>query len=72
MTKSAQFDKLQDSPGSLAGKLHGHGAAIDALAKRFDGMGGTLAKCRSDLDQIAADIEYLENFTPGAAPRRLQ
>lgn len=53
--------------GTLAKRLS-LGAA--ELTKQYDVVGGTLAKARSQLDQIAADVEYLENFTPGSLPRR--
>jgi hypothetical protein len=59
------LDKLQGS--ATAAQLS---VGADTLNKSFDGMGGTLAKARGQLDQIAADVEYLENFTPGAPPRR--
>jgi hypothetical protein len=62
-----QLDKLQG--GGTADQLS---AGTDALNKSFDVMGGTLAKCRTQLDQIAADVEFLQNFTPGTLPRRLQ
>jgi hypothetical protein len=59
------LDKLQ---GSTAAAQLSVGA--DTLNKGFTAMGGTLAKARGQLDQIAADVEYLENFTPGSPPRR--
>jgi hypothetical protein len=59
------LDKLQGS--TSAAQLS---AGADTLNKSFDAIGGTLAKARSQLAQIAADVEYLENFTPGAPPRR--
>jgi hypothetical protein len=45
---------------------------VTVLSKRFDGLGGTVAGLQKRVDQIAADVEYLENFTPGMPPRRLQ
>ncbi len=61
---------LRPQLGKLLGGTDHLSAGTDALNKSFDAMGGTLAKCRSQLDQIAADVEYLQNFTPGAPPRR--
>jgi hypothetical protein len=54
-------------------KLHGNGmaAAVDALAKSYDAMGGTLAKTQVHLNQLAADVEFLENFQPGQPLRRM-
>jgi hypothetical protein len=46
---------------------------LTALEKRWwDGLIENASSMRKRLDQIAADVEYLENFTPGAPPRRLQ
>jgi hypothetical protein len=61
------LDKLHAS--TTAAQLS---AGADALNKRFDGMGGTVADMRKQFDQIAADVEFLQNFTPGSLPRRLQ
>lgn len=47
-------------------------AGTTELTKRFDGLSGTVATMQKSLNQIAADVEYLEHFTPGAPPRRLQ
>jgi hypothetical protein len=59
------LDKLQ---GITAADLS---AGVTALSKSFDAMGGTLAKAKAQLSQIAADVEYLENFKPGSPVRRL-
>ena len=56
------LDKLHDS--SMA-------AAAAALAKRYDAMGGTLAKAQGQLSQLAADVEFIQNFHPGQPPRRM-
>jgi hypothetical protein len=56
------LDKLHDS--SIA-------AAADALAKRYDAMGGTLVKAQAQLNQLAADVEFVQNFVPGQTPRRM-
>jgi len=55
-------------------KLHGTTdqitAVVDALAKSYDAMDGTLAKAQAQLNQIAADVEFIKNFEPGQPPRR--
>jgi len=61
------FNKLQSSV--TAGQLS---VGANTLNKSFDAMGGTLAKARAQVDQIAADVEYIQTFTPGQPPRRLQ
>jgi hypothetical protein len=59
------LDKLHASTG--AGQFH---ADVEALSKRFDGMGEAALGLQKRIDQIAADVEYLENFKPGAPPRK--
>lgn len=59
---------LTKRQASTIAKRLSSGAA--ELSKQHDALGGSLAKARSQLDQIAADVEYLENFTPGSPPRR--
>jgi hypothetical protein len=59
------FDKLQAS--TAAGQFASDAAA---LSKRFDGMADTASSLQKRVDQIAADVEYLENFKPGSVPRR--
>jgi hypothetical protein len=56
------FNKLQGS--SVA-------AAADALAKSYDALGGTLAKAQAQLNQLAADVEYVRDYQPGQTPRRM-
>lgn len=53
-------------------KLHSSmAAAADALAKSYDAMGGTLAKAQVQLNQLAADVEYVRDYQPGQTPRRM-
>lgn len=59
------LDKLQASTG--AGQIAADAAA---LSKRFYGMADALSSLQKRVDQIAADVEYLENFKPGSSPRR--
>jgi hypothetical protein len=61
---------LSKRQASIIAKRLSVGAA--ELNKRYDVMGGSLAKAQGQLNQIAADVEYLKNFTPGSPPRRLQ
>jgi hypothetical protein len=61
------MDKLQ---GSVTAGQFTAGAA--SLAKRYDAMGETFSGLQKRLDQIAADVEYLQTFQPGQPPRRLQ
>ena len=61
------LDKLHAS--TTAAQLS---AGANTLNKSFDALGGTLAKARAQVDQIAADVEYIQTFTPGQPPRRLQ
>jgi hypothetical protein len=61
------LDKLQ---GTVTVEQFSSG--VTALSKSYAAMGGTVADLRKRVDHIAADVEYLENFTPGAPPRRLQ
>ena len=56
------LDKLQGS--SIA-------AAADALAKSYDAMGGTLTRAQAQLNQLAADVEYVRDYQPGQTPRRM-
>jgi ABC-type transporter Mla subunit MlaD len=56
------LDKLQGN--SMA-------AAADALAKRYDAIGGTLAKAQGQLNQLAADVEYVRDYQPGQTLRRM-
>ena len=59
------LDKLQ---GSTAADLS---AGVTALSKSFDALGGALTEAQAQLSQIAADVEYLENFKPGSPVRRM-
>lgn len=61
------LDKLLHS--SAAERLASRTAA---LSKRFDGMEHTATSLQKSLDQVAADVEYLQTFTPGSTTRRLQ
>jgi hypothetical protein len=60
-----RLDKLSGS-NSLAK----HVSDVAVLAKSFDVMGGTLAKAQGQLNQIAADVEYIATFSPNSPIRR--
>jgi hypothetical protein len=68
--KAKHRQPLSKRQASTIAKRLSVGAA--ELNKRYDVMGGSLEKAQAQLGQIAADVEYLENFTPGSLPRRLQ
>jgi hypothetical protein len=58
------FNKLQGNRSS---------PVLTALEKRWwSGLIENVTDVQQRLDQIAADVEFLETFTPGAPPRRLQ
>ncbi|SDP49442.1 hypothetical protein [Afipia sp. GAS231] len=59
------LDKLQGS--SAAAQL---ATDATALSKRFDSVEETASSLQKRVDQIAADVEYLENFKPGAPARK--
>ena len=59
------FKKQQ--AGTMTDKIT---AGVTALAKSYRAMGGTLVKAKAQLSQIAADVEYIENFTPNSPIRR--
>ena len=63
--KRIAFDKLAGSDA-----LAKHVAGVTALVKSFDVMGGTLAMAQGQLAKVAADVEYIENFTPNSPIRR--
>jgi hypothetical protein len=63
--KRPLLDKLHASPEE--GQTT-HKAA--ALRKRLDGMVEPVADLQKRVDQIAAEVEYLENFKPGIPRRR--
>ena len=41
------------------------------LAKSFGALGSTIADMHKRIDQIAADVEYLQNLTPNSSIRRI-
>jgi hypothetical protein len=59
------LDKLQET-----GAADQFASSVSALSKRFDGLEETASSLQKRIDQVAADVEYLENFTPGSPPRR--
>jgi hypothetical protein len=61
------MDKLQRGSNSLAQ----HVAGVDALAKSYSAMGGTLSGMTAQLAKVAADIVLLENH-PSPPWRPLQ
>jgi hypothetical protein len=61
------MDKLQGS--ATAAQFT---ARVEALNKSFDAVGQALSGLKRRLNQIEADVEYLQNFQPGQPPRRLQ
>ena len=61
------LDKLQGS--TTAGQLS---ADVTALSKSYAAMSNNLAGMTAQLAKIAADVEYLENFTPNSPIRRMQ
>jgi hypothetical protein len=61
------FNKLQGS--TTADQLS---AQTDALSKSYAAMGNSLSGMTEQLSKIAADVEYLENFTPNSPIRRFQ
>jgi len=44
---------------------------VTALSKSYAAMGNSLSGMTMRLAKIAADVEYLENFTPNAPIRRM-
>jgi hypothetical protein len=53
-------------------KLHSSmAAAADALAKSYDAMGGTLVKAQVQLNQLAAEVEFIRDFQPDQSIRRM-
>jgi hypothetical protein len=63
--RRASFDKLHRSFAAAQFM-----ADVIALSKRYDVLGGTVADMQKRLNQIAADIDHLEN-TPGQKRRTL-
>jgi hypothetical protein len=61
------LDKLQGS--TTAGDLSG---GVTALSKSYAAMGDSLSGVTAQLQKIAADVEFLQNFTPDAPIRRMQ
>lgn len=45
-------------------------ADVAALNKSYETMGETLSGLQKRIDQIAADVEYIENFTQRSIRRR--
>jgi hypothetical protein len=64
-THRQPLDKLQGS--TTAAVLS---AGVEALAKSYDVMGSAIVDMQKRLDQAAADVEYIQNFTPNSPIRR--
>jgi len=47
-------------------------AGVTALNKRFEVLGGLVMDMQKRVDQIVADVEYLQDFQPGQPSRRYQ
>jgi hypothetical protein len=62
------LDKLQGNR-TAAAELS---AGVTALAKRYSDLGDSLSKMKTRIDQLEADVEYLQTtFTPGSPIRRM-
>jgi hypothetical protein len=61
------FNKLQGT--TTAADLT---TGVTALSKSYAAMGNSLSGMTAQLQKIAADVEYLENFTPNSPIRRFQ
>jgi hypothetical protein len=60
------FNKLQGS--TTAADLT---TGVTALSKSYGAMGNSLSGMTTQLAKLAADVEYLENFTPNSPIRRM-
>jgi hypothetical protein len=61
------FDKLH-STRTAAADLS---AGVTALSKSHDAMGNGLSGMTAQLAKMAADVEFLQNFTPNSPIRRM-
>lgn len=58
-------------------KLHGSttttdvSASVSALLKSYAAIGGTAVEIQKRLDQLAADVEFVQDFQPGQPVRRI-
>ena len=62
------LDKLQAGPTTTAADVS---SGVTALSKRYETMGNSLSGMTAQLNKIAADVEFLQNFTPNAPIRRM-